>query len=87
MTGLKNSPNWMHWKLWVSAGVSTTGTAHCAWYRIETTDWAFFAWLPLVVIFGLVLLVDRWMGNDLNNPEGDVVFLWEKILGIAHCWS
>ena len=88
MTGLKNSPNWMHWKRYgFLLGFLPLALPIGAWYRIETTDWAFFAWLPLVVIFGLVPLVDRWMGNDLDNPEGVVVFLWEKILGIAHCWS
>ena len=88
MTGLKNSPNWMHWKRYgFLLGFLPLALPIGAWYRIETTDWAFFAWLPLVVIFGLVHFVDGWMCNDLNNPEGDVVFLWEKILGIAHCWS
>ena len=75
MTGLTNSPNWMHWKRYgFLLGFLPLALPIGAWYRIETTDWAFFAWLPLVVIFGLVPLVDRWMGNDLNNPEGDVVF-------------
>ena len=75
MTGLTNSPNWMHWKRYgFLLGFLPLALPIGAWYRIETTDWAFFTWLPLVVIFGLVPLVDRWMGNDLNNPEGDVVF-------------
>ena len=75
MTGLKKSPNWMHWKRYgFLLGFLPLALPIGAWYRIETTDWASFAWLPLVVIFGLVPLVDRWMGNDLNNPEGDVVF-------------
>ena len=75
MTGLTNSPNWMHWKRYgFLLGFLPLALPIGAWYRMEMTEWQIFAWSPLVVIFGLVPLVDRWMGNDLNNPEGDLVF-------------
>ncbi|MDG2197726.1 MAG: hypothetical protein P8O70_12745 [SAR324 cluster bacterium] len=75
MTKLMNSPNWMHWKCYgFLLGFLTLVMPIGAWYRMETTDLGIFAWLPLVIIFGMVPLINRWMGNDLNNPEGDVVF-------------
>ncbi len=75
MTGLTNSLKLMHWKRYgFLMGFLPLALPIVAWNRMETTDWQIFAWSPLVVIFGLVPLVDSLMGNDLNNPEGDVVF-------------
>tara|TARA_X000000950_G_scaffold159303_1_gene195123 strand:- start:688 stop:996 length:309 start_codon:yes stop_codon:yes gene_type:complete len=76
----------MHWKRYgFLLGFLPLALPIGAWYRMENTGWEIFAWLPLVIIFGLVPLVDRLMGNDLNNPEGDVIFslgenLWYSAL-------
>ena len=75
MSKLTNSPNWMYCKRYgFLQGFLPLALPIGAWYRMETTDSGIFAWLPLVIIFGMFPFVGRWMANDLNNFEGDVIF-------------